>query len=280
MIATPQQAAVDYFSDYSAVSQSMLKTFLERRGVYKARYIDRTLPEKPSTDPMRKGTATHTAFLEPERFTALVHRWPVGLLSEGDKILTKAAKAYRDEAAAAGRVLLKDAQYADVQFMAESVKRVCGSWLASGGDTEREVRWNCPDTGLGLKSRLDWFHELPDRNIVFDLKTSADASPDGFRAAVKRGRYWLQAAQYSEAATSINGKPTEFYFVAVESEFPYTCAIHTLDAETLATGCRLRKALLRDLAFCLESGDFSEPWESNITTISLRDYEFLPSTGV
>jgi exodeoxyribonuclease VIII len=269
--------AADYFADLSAWSQSMLKTFLERRRLAQAYYVLQTEPEPPDTDPMRKGTATHTALLEPDRFADLVLTFPRSLLARNGAVSTDAAKAFREEHEAAGRVVLKADQFAAVKAMAESVRRVCGKWLELPGRKEQALYWTDGPTELPLKARLDWIigRRPP---IIFDLKTTTDASPVKFRKRIEDGRYWLQVAQYTAAVESMTGEQPEFYFIAVESTFPFACAIHTLDRASLVAAQLARRRVLNDLAGCLASGDFAEPWERDVSCLALRDFCFDPNS--
>lgn len=279
MKATQEQTAQpDYFADYSAWSQSMLKTFLDRRRLAEAYYVKRTMQEPQPTDTMRKGTATHTALLEPERFDSLVITYPKDILAKNGAVSTTEAKAFRDEHLAAGRVVLKDSEFAEVKAMAASVRRVCGKWMGLPGFLEEAVYWTDEDTGLALKSRLDWRIETDNANIVLDLKTTDDASPWAFRQRVKSCRYWMQDSQYRDAATSINGLPTQFYFAVVESSFPHACAIHRLDDSAANDARWHRGGVLSRVAECLKTGDWSEPWESAINELALPNMrDFVPT---
>lgn len=263
----------DYFQDYSAWSQSMCKTFLDRRRLAHAYYVERSAVESSDKSPYRKGTAMHSAILEPKLFAQTVEQWPAGLLSADGGIRSNDAKAYRDQAAAAGVILLKDAEYDAVKRMAESVQAVCGTWLNGEAKKEHVIYWTDPDSGLPCKLRLDWWMELPDSNIVIDLKTSADASPEGFRTSVKRFRYWFQSDHYSSGVTLQNGKPTEFYFAVVDTEFPHTTALYSIDEETKRHAGEKRQRTLAEIAECLATGDWREPWEQDITPINLKTWE-------
>lgn len=266
-------ATRNYFADYSAWSQSMCKTFLDRRRLAHAYYVERSAAEPSDKSPYRKGTALHSAILEPDLFAAMVRKWPHGLLSADGGIRSKEAKDYRDSMASAGMILLKDAEYDAVQCMAASVQKVCGTWLNGDAKKEHTIYWTDTDSGLPCKLRLDWWMELPESNIVIDLKTSADASPEGFRSSVKRFRYWFQDDHYSSGVTGQNGKPTEFYFAVVDVDFPHTTALYRIDEETKRHASEKRRRTLAEIAQCHVSGDWREPWEQDITPINLKTWE-------
>lgn len=263
-----------YFGDHSAVSQSMLKTFADRRRLYEGYYVTGEIPQPEDTDPMRKGTAAHTALLEPHRFERLVLTFPPELLGKKGAVSTDAAKAFRDEHEAAGRIVLKEKDYAAIKAMADSVRRVCGKWLDLPAMKERALYWSDELTGMAMKMRLDW---LLNRGtaIVFDLKTTGDSGPREFRKRIEGNGYWLQTAHYIEGVKVAMGvESVEFYFIAVEDKPPYACALYSLDGAALAAAAITRRRLLNELHTCLQTGDFSEPWETEVTRLPLRDFCF------
>ena len=281
MIATQTQTAersgifslpaAEYFADHGAVSQSMLKTFMDRRRLYEAYFVTGVAQPPEPTDPMRKGTATHTAILEPDRFEALVKTYPRDILASNGAVSTKEAKAFRDEHQAAGRVVLKESEAAQVRAMAESVRKVLGKWLDYPGRKEQAVYWTDSITSLPCKLRLDWLIERQTA-ILFDLKTSADASPPKFRNRCEDGGYWLQASHYVDGIKAALGvEAVEFYFVVVETDYPHACALYSIDHASLSAANVARRRLLNDLASCLATGDFAEPWEAQVTPLPLRD---------
>lgn len=263
----------DYFTDYSSVGQSMLKVFGERRRLYEAYFVNRNTPQPIPSDPMRKGTALHTALLEPERFDEIVCGWPDGLLSSDGGIRSNDAKAYRDRCQAEGRILLKAAELEVVRAMAESVRRTCGDYLDMPCQKEHAIYWADEATGLRLKMRADLLI-LSDPPIIFDLKSCRDASPQGFRVNCESNGYAFQQAQYVDGGEQAMGETPRFYFIAVENVYPHACAIHEIAEESVAIARQRRHAMLADLKHCLDTRDFAEPWESRINTLTLRPWAF------
>lgn len=282
MIATQEQiskpavldiTAGDYFADYSAISQSALKVFANRRRLYQGYFVTGSIPEPEDTDPMRKGTATHTAMLEPDRFDRLVVTFPPGVLAKNGAVSTTEAKAFRDEHEATGRIVLKEADAAKVRAMADSVRRVCGDWLGLPGEKEKSLYWYDEFTGLRLKMRMDWL-VTANGLVNFDLKTTGDASPSEFKRTCERLLYGLQAAQYIDGIEQCYGETPDFYFIAVESAPPFACAIHEIDEGSLADARAFRRRLLKDVRACMDSGDWSETWERKISRLSLNPYRY------
>jgi exodeoxyribonuclease VIII len=87
--------------------------------------------------------------------------------------------------------------------------------------------------GLPCKARVDYLVG----DVIFDLKTCQDASPEGFARQIGAFQYHLQAAHYAAGYEAINGKPLDrFCFIAVESEPPYATGVYVIDSVGLQSG--------------------------------------------
>lgn len=64
---------------------------------------------------------------------------------------------------------------------------------------------------------------------ILDWKSCKDASHKGFKTDFFRFRYDLQAAFYCDM---LGIEMYDFYFVAIEKEFPYNTAVYSLDEDT------------------------------------------------
>lgn len=281
MIATEQTIrtgafdvpAAEYFADHGAVSQSMLKVFADRRRLYEGYFVKHTLPEPPDNDPMRKGTALHTALLEPHRFERLIVTFPPSMLAKNGAVSTTEAKAFREEHEAAGHVVLKEADAAKVRAMADSVKRVCAEWFDLESVRERSIYWTDEVSGLPCKMRLDWLIH-GSQLVLLDLKSTTDVSPDAFRKRIEQNGYWRQNAHYVDGVEEHFGETPLFYFLAVEDSWPFACSLHELEPESARDARNRRNEELSQLARCIETGDFSEPWEQRINRVSLSRFCF------
>ena len=275
MIATEQQPKIidipagEYFTDHSSISQSMLKVFADRRRLYEGYFVTREISQAADSNPMRKGTALHTAILEPDRFDGMVVTFPADLLASNGAVSTKEAKAFRAEHEAAGRVVLKEADAAKVRSMAESVKRVCGEWLEMPSRKEHSIYWTDEETGLAMKMRLDLLI-VGSTPVIFDLKSTADASPFAFKRICETMNYGIQQQQYIDGVQSVMGIAPRFYFIAIEDSHPFACAIYELDEGSVRRERDYRRKLLGDLRDCIETNNWAEPFEQRINTLSLR----------
>lgn len=138
--------------------------------------------------------------------------------------------------------------------------------LFDGGHPEVSMLWTDAETGVECKARADWLCRFHD--VIVDLKTAADASPEAFAKAAGNFKYHLQAAWYQDAARACDIGSKAFVFVVVEVEPPHAVALYVLDDEAIHSGrMRARHALAR-YAECLKSGEWPG-FEPSIQTLSL-----------
>jgi len=120
----------------------------------------------------------------------------------------------------------------------------------------REVTGRCVDreTSILRKARLDlWADKL---GVLGDLKTTSDASHDGFARSVAEFRYHRQTPFYEGVVRDLGADVKSFGFIAVEKEPPYLVAVHVLGDDARATGEREVRRLIRRLADCVAKNEW------------------------
>jgi len=85
--------------------------------------------------------------------------------------------------------------------------------------------WTCPYTGLDRKGELD----IETNDVIVDVKTAADVSPEGFAAAAERFGYAVQLATYQEAALMKTGQHKPTIIVAIKNSEPYNVEVYKID---------------------------------------------------
>jgi hypothetical protein len=270
-----EQPAAEYHA-HPAISKGKLATFMNRRRLFQAEFIEGRKPERKTTTEMDIGTLTHLGVLEPERFADAYAVYPADVLGKNGAASTNAAKAWCEAQESAGKIVLKQESLDAVLAMVASVKTTFAPWLALESKREQSVYWQDPETGLHCRCRPDWLILNNGTAFIFDLKTTSDSSHDGFRRAAEQFSYWLQHAHYSagvQQALDFEFDP-EFYFVVVETQFPHATAIYRMPDPIAERSDLIRRGLLRDMAACFNGGDWSEPWEGVIQPLNLRPWCF------
>jgi len=214
-------------SDYhkiEALSASSAKLLLKSP----AHYLSNLANPREPTAAMRLGTLCHTLVFEPDSFKKEFAIMPK--VDKRTKIGKEAAAQFEDDNA--GKIVLDEYQYEKAKAIAESaLSHPIVSEYMNGGDAEVTMLWE--DYGLPCKARVDYVTG----NVMFDLKTCQDASPDGFARQIGGFQYHLQAAHYASGFEKITGQQLEkFVFIAVESEPPFASGVYVLDAMALEAG--------------------------------------------
>ncbi|KQQ22564.1 hypothetical protein ASF48_05105 [Rathayibacter sp. Leaf299] len=199
------------------------------------------------------GSAAHARILGAGAHYAVI---PPELLGANGAASTKDAKEWMAQTRAAGLTPVKAAEAAQVEAMTEAVLAhdEARSILESPGKSELSAFAVEPVTGVDLRARFD---RLPDdRTAIVDVKTTDDASRDGFQRTAAKYGYFLSEAFYGLVLSLIEGNAPRMSFVVVEKEPPYLVAVHSLADEFVEIGeAYVRRAIAR-FAACTEAGEW------------------------
>jgi len=242
-----------YHTDVTRVSKSGLDLIAKAPALYYERYLNpNALPQK-ETPALIIGSAAHCAVFEPQEFGK---RYAVAPRVDRR---TKAGKeqweAFLIAAALKGLTPLDAESATMVERIMESVRgHRTAQYLLKDGIAEQPIYWNDEDTEVDCKARPDWL--TPD-NVIIDLKTTEDASPRGFAQSVRKYRYDVQAAFYSDGLEEATGKPCNgFFFVAVEKHPPYLVGWYFIGNEDMKEARQKYKENLMTYGFCKKSGNW------------------------
>ena len=203
-------------------------------------------PPRESTAAFDFGTAFHAGVLPGEDFSKVAVRMPKSITSKA----TKAGKEFAKEHE--GKIILNHSDsYALDQMMLSVSEHPAASGLLNGElKGKSEQSFFCKDTGeteLELKCRPDFM--LDDGSLIIDIKTTTDASPNGFKKSLANFRYHVQAAWYLEVVEKATGRrPEAFIFVAVEKQRPFSTAVYVADEECIRIGMEQAREDLMNIA--------------------------------
>lgn len=243
-----------YYDDHPGISQSMLKEFSKSPRHYFCKYIEKSIEQKES-ESMRIGTLVHAMLLQPDK----QHMFPV---FDGEKRTNEQKAKYaemQNEACKNGGFVVRRDEYDVACAMVESVKST-STWGIIESHlqlTEAPLEWTCEHTDLLCKGRIDGLVGKEDKQLVVEIKTTADASFEGFSKSIFNFGYDLQAAHYMQAvATHIGKSPDSFLFVLVENKAPYLTAFYELGAETIYSANAARIALMKRFKECRDKNEW------------------------
>ena len=139
----------------------------------------------------------------------------------------------------------------------------------AGGVAERSVYWTDPATGELCRCRPDWW--IQPRGIIVDVKTTEDASPEGFAKSIGGWRYHVQHPFYldginemrrqvqdqdvgEEFPTALPPAVKSFVFLAVEKKAPHAVGVYALDEASVMLGRAQYRQDLDVYAECQATG--------------------------
>ncbi|MDX5979577.1 PD-(D/E)XK nuclease-like domain-containing protein [Vreelandella alkaliphila] len=176
------------------------------------------------------------------------------------------------------RTILSDAEYTLVIAMRDAVMAhpAAARIMRMKGKAEQSVYWRDPVTGELCRIRPDWW--VPTRGLMADVKTTDDASKEGFARSISKWRYHVQHPFYLDGANEAIRQagltlPEQRYFVfiAVEKKPPFNVGVYVLGDESIQVGRDEYRDNLNTYAECLASGDWPG-YSDSIETISLNDW--------
>jgi exodeoxyribonuclease VIII len=219
------QSEPEYRAATPVLSQSIIKNILNKSPAHALTAIQSPVDSAA----MRLGRAAHCLTLE----GSTVFNQHYIVAPECDRRTKEGKTDYADFLAKLGNkeVITLD-ELATVTAMDEALKQ--------NNLTKHLFVNGCPEVsafgqvdGTPIKGRFDYYH--PNEQIIIDLKTCLDASPEAAKKYVINYGLHIQQYVYSEIHRSITGSaPTDFIFVLVEKSAPYAVAVFRLDKEAIA----------------------------------------------
>ena len=263
------------YQRFNCFSKSMVAPAL-KSGLHLDHYIHNDTRTKPKA----LGSLVDTLVLEPDQFDGRYVLQPATYETEktsgrgANKItetITKpwnlnshTCKAIAEEIAATGKEIVTEydlnkatAIKADLMSNAEAALAI------TEGEKQVSFVWVDEDTGVKCKGRAD----LVNTGTIDDLKTTIDASPEGFRRAIGRFLYYVQAGVYTAAWLQLTGDAKEFRFICVETGDIPAVALYEMDSVSMVAGVLMFRRALMNVKRWIQHGvegysPFFEPIEA------------------
>lgn len=216
------------------------------------------------------GSAVHKLILEPHDFES-----EFAVMPNVDK-RTKAGKAeYEAFIESSGdKTVLTEDDMALCRACADAVMSHSESNVFISGGAAEQSFFGHMD-GIECKCRPDYYRE--DLGIIIDVKTTLNASPDGFIRDIANFGYYVQAAFYMDLLKSLGLPANKFLFICVEKKDPYMVGLYELDHVSLDFG---RDEYMRALEIYRNIEKFKTPIyrdtadESVVQTLTLPNYVY------
>ena len=236
MKAEIRQLTNEEYHASEGISASGIKLLLKCPKKYHWQYILGNR-EGGSTEALKFGSGLHTLLLEPKKFEEEY----IVL----DEMPRKNSNAYKELIEKnSGKTILKRDEYNQMLGMSQAFTESDNSHLILSDDCmiEQSIFWKDEETGILLKSRPDFVNH--EAKIIFDLKTTNDASFDGFRKSKLSYEYDIQAYTQQLAVYCLTGEMYLVCHIAIEKEAPYIVKGWEVTEPEFTMGeFKLRKAL-------------------------------------
>lgn len=186
------------------------------------KYVSREFRDDGPSDSMLLGSLSHAKLLEPNSY---VDEFTVLPKVDGR---TKEGKAIKEAALLSGKMVVSQ----DLDEMSTAiVHAICNHnpsrKLLENLTTEVAYFWKCKFTGLMFRAKIDGICD----SYMMELKTTRSSSPVEFSRQAYNLNYDLSVSHYLKGCGD-----REVYFVAVESEAPWTVQCFKASDEFLEVG--------------------------------------------
>ena len=251
------------------ISKSGMDKLLQCPAMFRAWQSGAVEEDTPS---LRLGTLFHSLVLEPE---TVAEKYHVCEFSG----TTKAGKAERAEAAAAGKRIITVAEWDTANGMADAVRKqpiLKGIMASRERQTEMSVYWTEDVDGVPCecKARIDMLVTVPGIGpIAIDLKSSQSADPDTLGRKIMDYGYHRQAAWYQHALSQVGINISSFIFVFTEKTEPYIVTPATIADAAIAVGLEDCRKALEIYASCQRTGTWP-CYTKEIINIDLPDWAY------
>ena len=126
--------------------------------------------------------------------------------------------------------------------------------LGSRTHTELSVVWDDPASGVRCKMRADALCEIDGTIVLPDLKTTEDASEDGFWRAVGDYRYDLSGCHYLHGLATVGIAVDVVVLLMVEKKPPHAVGAYEIPTAVIAAQEEPRAELLARWRECERTG--------------------------
>ena len=227
----------NYYSDTDYISNSMLSHISVSPEYFRFR---RDNPQ-PATPAMKLGSAIHMNVLQPADFHEHYAVSP--------KFDKRTKQGKEDFAEFSKKNMFKDIiSESDFELIEQITLKTMRdnmvNRLLTSGEPEKIVTWYNKHYDVNCKGMLDYYRD----GMIIDLKTTQDASYNGFMRSVRKYKYNKQAAYYMDAV-----KAYRFIIIAVEKTPPFSINIFEMGDDMIDEGRDMYNHELEIYKYCEEN---------------------------
>ena len=223
------------------------------------------------------GTATHTQYLEPDKFSSEISLEPTVIGSKLKKENKLVLDGWKKDVLTTGKTPITQQQYQTIYNMYQELhygdNGSAQGLLAADGETEISYFWKDPIYGFDCKCRVD--KVFTDYTIPpVDFKTTGQgANHENFVKIVGGLKYHWQAWFYLEGIKQVEGREYDkFLFLVQETTPPYAVAVYQLGYDAIFAAEQQIEPLRRQYAECLET-DIWPSFNNEVQLIEMKPWD-------
>jgi hypothetical protein len=250
-----------YHADKEHVSASGMKKIK----ISPAHFKEDAETETEETDAMFFGSAYHCFILEPEQFKERYYIFDDSVVCGA--LIAKGAKSPRatndykawlkgEESFSDGKILIdkKDADKLEA-MKSRLFNHSYAKMLLSNGFNEQGYMGEIETEAGKINIKFKPDHVNDKKKLIVDLKTTKDASKDGFPKVAGDLSYQIQAAFYADMMEKVSGdgRPYTFIFIAQEKKTPYAFNLFECSPQFISQGRFEYEMLLQLYRYCMDN---------------------------
>lgn len=232
-----------------------------------------THPVQRETEFFNFGHAVHDCILSPDVFAKKYVR-----VSESWDARKKEFKEMKEVYDASNMTIIKPDKFDAIIDIKE---RIMANDITKNiiQRSEPEASYFSEMTVDGAKIKVKCRPDALDGRNIIDLKTTTDSCREAFKWAIKRYRYHVQSAFYSDVYELESGsKIDNFLFIAIESSPPYAIRTYILDQESNDLGVKEYKKNLLQIKKYRDNPEKETIEFGKICSIGLPSSSFFEDT--
>jgi exodeoxyribonuclease VIII len=276
----------EYFAISTHVNASTLKELYRKSPKHYQAGLDN--PEEPHRA-LTLGSAIHSLVLEGsdhfiENYVVIPEFEPTEIDKKTNKVKPKTSgwkntKDYKEQKAQFlksnyKKTILDQDEYDLCHAVNKAVIESPYYFAIESGECEVTVLAKA--RGIDAKAKFDIIFEMGDEVFIMDLKTTKDASEEGFMKSVFNYDYDLAAAWYKEVLLSIPGyenKHIRFQWLAVEKQAPFSVCCYEASDEVMMNGrAKCSKALVKYKEWLAVGGESGYKAEEEVVPIKVPSW--------
>lgn len=258
----------DYHADKSWISSTGVKHARGSMAEYRL-FLDGYWDNDVKTH-FDYGNAMELFLIDKEGFNKSVavaptHKWVEEALAENPKLVSpRASKTYKalserfSEENKDKYIIVEEGEKESFQALQVQAARCFAdeyiAQMLTDIDYQSSCYWIDPETGLKMKSRPDIAKKKG--NVLCNIKTLTDASPQGFQRKAVELDWPIQACIEIEGAIRTGLMPTvdHYFWLALEKDAPFNVQLYEFNQSDLEVIRDEYRYLLRRIKECTETG--------------------------